>query len=81
MTSLQASRAIVATLAFGFLFGAPGWATAEVLAKETDALPVAQLDPDPAIPTIKETLGYDWAKRITDHASMQLYLQTLATAK
>ena len=43
MTSLQASRAIVATLAFGFLFGAPGWATAEVLAKEADALPVAQL--------------------------------------
>ena len=80
MTSLQASRAIVASLAFGFLFGATGWATADVHAKETDSLPIAQLDPDPAIPTIKETLGYDWATRITNHASMQQYLQALATA-
>ncbi len=43
-------------------------------------LPVAELEADPAIPTVKAVLGYDWATQITSHAAMERYLQLLAKA-
>ncbi|MBM4093156.1 MAG: peptidase M14, partial [Planctomycetes bacterium] len=40
-------------------------------------LPVSDLQADPAIPTIRAALGYDWATAITSHAQMERYLQEL----
>jgi hypothetical protein len=44
------------------------------------SLPMAALQPDPAIPTIAASLGYDWAEEITSHRSLERYMQALADA-
>ncbi len=50
------------------------------VARSKQVLPIAAVDANPAIPSVKKTLGYDWATQITSHTSMEKYLRALAKA-
>ena len=43
-----------------------------------DVLPAA--DPDPAVPTARQVLGYDWGERISDPGQLLTYARALAEA-
>jgi hypothetical protein len=45
-----------------------------------ESLPVARLQPDPAIPTLQAAVGHTWAADITSHRHMGDYLDALTQA-
>lgn len=51
-----------------------------VFADETPVLQRTGMTFDPAIPTIKSVLGYDFGEQITRHSAMEKYLNALAAA-
>ncbi len=70
------SIVLVTSLLTAATAAVPAAAAAETLHQ----LPLAQLDPDPGIPVIKDVLGYDWAAQITSHVAMEQYLRALVAA-
>lgn len=44
------------------------------------ALPLAEIDADPAIPTSQQVLRYDWGQEVSSHRQIEVYLQALAAA-
>ncbi|HSP07123.1 MAG TPA: M14 family zinc carboxypeptidase, partial [Acidobacteriota bacterium] len=54
----------------------PGW----LFADETPVLQRTGKTFDPAIPTIRSVLGYDFGEQITRHSEMERYLNALAAA-
>ncbi|MFN3414655.1 MAG: M14 family zinc carboxypeptidase, partial [Thermoanaerobaculum sp.] len=61
-----------------FLAGFLGLWAAGVVASSLEVLPPASWDP--AVPTIKQVLGYDWGDEISDPLQIQRYAEALAQA-
>ena len=80
MTSMPFRTAVSAAAVVLLLFVAADCPAAlpEVSAEPT--LPLADLEADATIPTVKQVLGYDWTEQITSHGAMERYLRALVKA-
>jgi hypothetical protein len=43
-------------------------------------LPMPEVDADPKVPTLKQSLGHGWAEEISSHAEIERYLRALTAA-
>ncbi len=43
-------------------------------------LPMPEIEADPKVPTLKQTIGHGWAQEISSHSEIEKYLRALATA-
>jgi Zinc carboxypeptidase len=60
----------------------PGALTAQVADRGKAAwlLPMPEVGADPKVPTLKQTVGHDWAQEISSHAEIEKYLRALTSA-
>ena len=43
-------------------------------------LPMPEVDADPKVPTLKQSIGHGWAQEISSHAEIERYLRALSAA-